>query len=134
MSIPLLLPGTPWMRRNVGCKCGVVKLNTGIGHSGSSGCVHFQPIVVRRYHCQDALASQSLHNRNSERRTFFWIGAGPQFIHEHQRWRRDILKNLPDVDQVRREGAQVLRNRLTVSDVCEYLLENANVGRSCWNG
>ena len=61
-------------------------------------------------------------------RAFFRVGAGAQFVHQHQRMDRGPGHYVFQVGDVGAEGGQRLLDALLVADVCVYTVEPGEMG------
>ena len=66
---------------------------------------------------QDAVLTEVSQNGLSQGRAFLRVGAGAQFVNQHQGIGGDLLQNRPQVLDVRAEGGQGLLDALLVADV-----------------
>ena len=63
-----------------------------------------------------------------QRRPFLGTGGRPQLVDQHQRPLIGFGRHRPQVQDVRREGREVLHQRLFVADVGQYVLEDRQLG------
>ena len=80
-------------------------------------CVRLQRIVVRRRDEMRAALAEVIDDGDAERTALDRIRARTDFVHEHERRKRERTIHRDDVRDVSREGAQARGDRLLVADV-----------------
>ena len=78
--------------------------------------------------------AEMIDQRHAERAAFFGIGGGSDLVEQHERIRRDIERHLAQTRNMRREGAEVLLDRLVIADIGQHLFEDRKLGRGAGNG
>jgi hypothetical protein len=90
--------------------------------------VRLQRVVVRRRHHVRAARPEVVDHRHAERAALDRVGARPDLVEQHETGEREVPVHRRDVGHVRREGAEVRRDRLLVADVGEHRPEHRQGG------
>ena len=99
-----------------------------VDHALDRRAVEFERHQVGGNQGERAGRAEMLHHGHAQRAALFGIGGGAQLVEQDQRIGRDIESHVADVGNVRREGAEVLLNRLVVSDIRQDLREERKLG------
>ena len=83
---------------------------------------------MRRGEHERALREEVLDERGAERPAFRGVGPGADLVEDDERGELELPLHVDDLRQVRREGREVGRERLVVSDVGEDRGEDRNRG------
>src|ERR1019366_9676972 len=104
-----------------------VELQRGIYHAGHFVGEFLQGAEVRGGDRGGSASCERLDDGAAERRALDGIGAGAEFVDQHQRLRRGVAHDLREVAEVRAERGERRLDALLVADVGEEAVEERDL-------
>ena len=105
-----------------------VEFDAGVAHAGRLHPVDFELGVMGGDQRGDATILEIVEQGARQGRALGRVGAGADFVENHQRAAVGLRQDVDDIGHVRRKGGERLLDTLFVADISENALKNGKLG------